>query len=88
MVFWAPKSKDKNVLTIKEIEEMKISVQKNDPIHIALILCGLNVVKNSFQSYLNSLILMSSSQVNLHLVTDGMLIKNYLQRIVSIFMLQ
>ena len=84
MVLRAPKSKDKNVLTIEEIEEMKISVQKNDPIHIALILCGLNVVKSSFHSYLNSLILMSSSQVNLHLVTDGMLIKNYLQRIVSI----
>ena len=86
MVFRMAKSNDKKDKKIfkREIEEIKISVQQNDPIHIALILCGLNVVKSSFQSYLNSLILMSSSQVNLHLVTDGMLIKNYLQRIVSI----
>ena len=82
-MFLGTKSNDKSVLK-SEIEEMKKSVQKNDPIHIALIFCGYEAVKSQFHSYLNSLILMSSSQVNLHLVTDGLFVRNYLQRIVSI----
>ena len=75
--------KDKIVLT-REIEEMKISVQQNEPIDIVLIFCGFKKVISPFHSYLNSLILMSSSQVNMHLVTDGLFVRNYLQKIVSI----
>ena len=80
-LFSATKPNDKNVFA-REIEEMKRSVKENDPIHIALILCGYIRVIDLFHVYFNSLILMSSSQVNLHLVVDGIIIKKYLQRVV------
>lgn len=80
MVAWQPIG-DMDDTTLKlEIEEMKKSVSRNDPIHLALVMCGLRSAPHQFRHFLNSMIIMSSSEVNLHIVAEGYFLKRDLQQ--------
>ena len=83
MVAWQPIG-DMDDTTLKlEIEEMKKSVSRNDPIHLALVMCGLRSAPHQFRHFLNSMIIMSSSEVNLHIVAEGYFLKRDLQQMVK-----